>query len=255
MECIADVKAVLGEGPVWDAREQAVYWVDIPEKRVFRWSAAEGARTIAVDRHICSLLPRAAGGFIGGGYDGFLDIAPDLSTTVIANPEPDLPGNRFNDGKVDRAGRFWAGTMDRHEQAASGSLYRLDPDRSWTRIDSGYRVTNGPAFSRDGRTMYHTDSARQIVYAFDLGEDGSATNRPRPPPVRGGRRLSRRDDRGRGGLPLDRLLGRLVRAPLLAGGRAPGRTARPRPAADQLRLRGRRFRPALHHHRQPRPHA
>jgi sugar lactone lactonase YvrE len=177
MECIADVKAVLGEGPVWDAREQAVYWVDIPEKRVFRWSAAEGARTIAVDRHICSLLPRAAGGFIGGGYDGFLDIAPDLSTTVIANPEPDLPGNRFNDGKVDRAGRFWAGTMDRHEQAASGSLYRLDPDRSWTRIDSGYRVTNGPAFSRDGRTMYHTDSARQIVYAFDLGEDGSAANR------------------------------------------------------------------------------
>ncbi|HZG45679.1 MAG TPA: SMP-30/gluconolactonase/LRE family protein, partial [Allosphingosinicella sp.] len=112
-----------------------------------------------------------------GGYDGFLDIAPDLTATVIADPEPDLPANRFNDGKVDRAGRFWAGTMDRHERDASGSLYRLDPDRSWTRIDSGYRVTNGPAFSRDGRTMYHTDSARQTVYAFDLAEDGSPSNR------------------------------------------------------------------------------
>jgi sugar lactone lactonase YvrE len=177
MECIADVKAVLGEGPMWVEREQAVYWVDIPERRVFRWSQAEGARTIVVDRHICSLLPRASGGFIGGGYDGFLDIAEDLAASVIADPEPDLPGNRFNDGKVDRAGRLWAGTMDRSESEASGSLYRLDPDRSWTRIDSGYRVTNGPAFSRDGRTMYHTDSARQIVYAFDLAPDGSASNR------------------------------------------------------------------------------
>jgi sugar lactone lactonase YvrE len=177
MECIADVKAVLGEGPVWDPREQALYWVDIPQKRVFRWSQDLAARTIPVTHHICSLLPRASGGFIGGGYDGFLEIAPDLSVTLIADPEPDLPANRFNDGKVDRSGRLWAGTMDRHEREASGSLYRLDPDRSWTRIDSGYRVTNGPAFSRDGGTMYHTDSARQIVYAFDLAADGSASNR------------------------------------------------------------------------------
>jgi sugar lactone lactonase YvrE len=177
MECIADVRAVLGEGPVWDAREQALYWVDIPQKRVFRWSEDRGSRTIPVSHHICSLLPRAAGGFIGGGYDGFLEIAADLAVTVIADPEPDLPANRFNDGKVDRSGRFWAGTMDRHEREASGSLYRMDPDRRWSRIDSFYRVTNGPAFSRDGRTMYHTDSARQTVYAFDLAEDGAASNR------------------------------------------------------------------------------
>ena len=177
MDCIADVKAVLGEGPVWVEREQALYWVDIPQRLVFRWSQDQGARTIPVTHHICALLPRAAGGFIGGGYDGFLKIAQDLSVQVIADPEPDLPANRFNDGKVDRSGRLWAGTMDRHEREASGSLYRLDPDRSWQRIDSGYKVTNGPAFSRDGRTLYHTDSARQTVYAFDLAEDGSAANR------------------------------------------------------------------------------
>ena len=177
MDCIADVKAVLGEGPVWVEREQALYWVDIPERLVFRWSHDKGARTIPVAHHICSLLPRAAGGFIGGGYDGFLKIAQDLSVQVIADPEPDLPANRFNDGKVDRSGRFWAGTMDRHEREASGSLYRLDHDLSWTCIDSGYRVTNGPAFSLDGRTMYHSDSALQIIYAFDLAADGSAANR------------------------------------------------------------------------------
>jgi sugar lactone lactonase YvrE len=177
MECIAAVRAMLGEGPVWVAAEAALYWVDIPERRVFRWSEADGVRTIPVARHVCSLLPRAGGGFIGGGYDAFVALDADLAVSVIADPEPDLPGNRFNDGKVDRAGRLWAGTMDRAEKEASGSLYRLDPDLSWERIDSGYRVTNGPAFSRDGRVMYHTDSALQTVYAFDLGPNGAVGER------------------------------------------------------------------------------
>jgi sugar lactone lactonase YvrE len=102
--------------------------------------------------------------------------SPDLQT-VIADPEPDLPATASTTARSTAPAASgpapWTGTSVR----PSGSLYRLDPDRSWTRIDSGYRVTNGPAFSRDGRTMYHTDSARQIVYAFDLGEDGSAANR------------------------------------------------------------------------------
>jgi xylono-1,5-lactonase len=177
MDCIADVKAVLGEGPVWVEREQALYWLDIPEKKAFRWSEGEGVRTTDLATNICSLAPRASGGFIGGGYDGFLEVGADLRSRLIADPEPELAGNRFNDGKVDRQGRFWAGTMDRIEREASGSLYRLDPNLSWQRIDSGYKVTNGPAFSLDGRTLYHTDSARQIVYAFGLQEDGSASNR------------------------------------------------------------------------------
>jgi sugar lactone lactonase YvrE len=177
MECIADVKAVLGEGPLWDSREQALYWVDIPEKRLFRWSEAEGAETIALPVHLCSLAPRAAGGFIGAGYDGFAEIAADLRIAPLGDPEPELPGNRFNDGKTDRAGRFWAGTMDRSEREASGSLYRLGTDLGWQMADTGYRVANGPAFSLDGRTMYHSDSALQRVYAFDLAEDGTAAHR------------------------------------------------------------------------------
>jgi D-xylonolactonase len=177
MKCIADVRATLGEGPIWVAREQALYWIDIPERKLFRWSDAEGDATCALPANLCSLAPRAAGGFIGAGYEGFLSISPELELTQLGNPEPDLPRNRFNDGKVDRQGRFWAGTMDRKEEDASGSLYRLDPDLSWTKIDSGYRVTNGPAFSRDGRTIYHSDSALQRVYAFDLAGDGSVANR------------------------------------------------------------------------------
>ena len=176
MECVADVRATLGEGPVWVGREQALYWVDIPEQKLFRCSEADGTLTRDLVAHLCSLAPRAQGGFIGAGYDGFVTI-DDERVTHVDNPEPDLATNRFNDGKVDRQGRFWAGTMDRFEREASGSLYRLDPDLSWTRIDSGYRVTNGPAFSLDGRTMYHTDSALQRIYAFDLAADGSASNR------------------------------------------------------------------------------
>jgi xylono-1,5-lactonase len=177
MRCIADVKAVLGEGPVWVEREQALYWVDIVGKRLFRWSEAEGPRTTELPEHLCSLAPRVSGGFIGAGYDGFLALGAGGALAMLGNPEPDLPNNRFNDGKVDRAGRLWAGTMDRFEQEASGSLYRLDAELCWTRIDTGYRVTNGPAFSADGRIMYHSDSALQRIYAFDLSDTGAASNR------------------------------------------------------------------------------
>jgi sugar lactone lactonase YvrE len=94
-----------------------------------------------------------------------------------ANPEPERPTNRFNDGKVDRDCRFWAGTMDNEEVLASGALYCLEEDLGWRRIDDDYRVTNGPAFSPGGRIMYHNDSARQLTYAFDLDEAGNASNR------------------------------------------------------------------------------
>lgn len=177
MECIADVGAILGEGPVWVEREQALYWVDIPDKRLFRWSDAAGVRTIRPDRHVCSIVPRAEGGFVGASYDGFIALDDAFAPSFLCDPEPDRPGNRFNDGKVDAAGRFWAGTMDQDEKEDSGALYRLDTDMSWARIDSGYRVTNGPAFSRDGTTLYHTDSAVQRVYAFNLLEDGHVENR------------------------------------------------------------------------------
>ncbi len=177
MKCIAPAGAVLGEGPVWIERDRTLCFTDIPSRRLHFWSEEEGHRHRDMPVPICSLVPREGGGFIGGGYDGFLEIAPDWTVRTLEDPEPEAESNRFNDGKVDRQGRFWAGTMDRFEQKDSGSLYRLDPDLGWTRIDSGYRVTNGPAFSLDGRILYHTDSARQTIYAFDLAEDGKATNR------------------------------------------------------------------------------
>lgn len=177
--CLVPGDAMLGEGPVWDVRENALYWVDIKGPTVFRWTAANGA----TDRwtppyQIASLAPVASGGFIAGTRRGFAWADPATNRyDVTVNPEGDRPGNRFNDGKVDRHGRFWAGTMDDAERASSGALYRLDIDLTATRVDDGYRVTNGPAFDRAGLVMYHTDSARQTIFAFDLQSDGSVQNR------------------------------------------------------------------------------
>ena len=175
ISCVADVKAILAEGPVWVAPESAIYWVDINGKKVFRVHNGE-TKSWDTPLKVGSIWPREDGGFVAGTEQGlaFTDFA---RFDLFANPEEGLPDNRFNDGKTDRQGRFWAGTMDNRERAARGTLYRLDPDRRLTAIDSGYRVTNGPAFSPDGRTMYHNDSSLQLTYAFDLDEAGNASNR------------------------------------------------------------------------------
>ena len=176
--CVADVGAVLGEGPVWVAQEAALYWVDIKGLKIFRLDAQGGLQSWDTPFRIGSLGPRARRGFIAGTERGLAEVDLDARRfEPFANPEAHLPGNRFNDGKLDRVGRFWAGTMDDAERSASGSLYRLDPDRRWTMLDGGYSVTNGPAFSVAGKRMYHNDSGQRLTYMFDLAGDGTPSNR------------------------------------------------------------------------------
>jgi len=136
-------------------------------------------KTTNVDESVGWVVPIAGQqDYMAGFKSGFWRI--DLETgarTLIANPESDRPQNRMNDGKVDSFGRIWAGTKDDSDEQASGALYRLDGDLSCSRVDDGYQVTNGPTFSLDGQTLYHTDSAAREVYAFDLGNDGAITNK------------------------------------------------------------------------------
>jgi len=178
VECVADVRAELGEGPVWVAAERALYWVDINGRRIFRLSESGERREWPTPMRVGSIAPRARGGFIAGTDRGIalVDLDQDWFE-VVASPEQHLPHNRFNDGKVDRQGRFLAGTMDDREKGSAGALYRIDPDRTCTAIDGGYGITNGPAFSPDGARMYHSDTLRQVTYAFDLDAAGEATNR------------------------------------------------------------------------------
>jgi xylono-1,5-lactonase len=178
VQCLADVHAVLGEGPVWVAREAALYWLDIKGRKVFRLGENGQLSEWPTPMRVGSIVPRAAGGFVGGTEHGIALIDLDERRfEIVANPEADVPDNRFNDGKVDRHGRFWAGTMDDREQAARGTLYRVDSDLSTEAVERGYRVPNGPAFSPSGELMYHNDSARQVTYALDLGENALSDRR------------------------------------------------------------------------------
>src|SRR5689334_10662641 len=178
LACVADVHAILGEGPVWVKRETALYWLDIEGRSIFRQSGDGTVSSWETPMRVGSIVPRKNGGFIAGTEDGIAIVdLPAERFEVVAKPEEHLPGNRFNDGKVDRRGRFWAGTMDSQEQTASGTLYCVDADLRWNAIDTGYKVTNGPAFSPSGDVMYHSDSARQVTYAFDMDSAGNAGSR------------------------------------------------------------------------------
>lgn len=174
-----DVRDMLGEGTFWSARDNALYWVDILAPALNRLSLADGyIERWPMPEPLGWVAERRAGGFIAGFKSGFaeLDLDP-LSIRLFDDPEPHLPNNRMNDGKADAEGHIWCGTMDMAEEQDTGALYRLAPDRSWTRMDDGYRVPNGPAFSPDGSWLFHTDSAKRTIYRFRRGRDGHLLNR------------------------------------------------------------------------------
>jgi len=181
IECVWPAEAVLGEGPLWSPGEKALYWVDIKAPALHRFRPEDGDKTSWVmPETIGWVIERANGeGLIAGFKErGFAFLTPGtMVPEVIGQPEPDYPDNRFNDAKADARGRIWAGTMDDEEREASGALYRLDPDQEWHRMDKGYVVTNGPAFSPDGTTLYHTDTFEGTIYAFDLSADGKLANK------------------------------------------------------------------------------
>lgn len=166
----------LGEGPLWSDRENAVYWVDIYGQRVHRLALDSNiAATWAMPEPIGWVIEREhAAGFIAGFASGFADLTLDpLTITSILDPEPELPANRLNDAKADPFGRIWAGTMALDAQSDSGSLYRFDRNRQVAKVDAPYRIANGPAISADGRTLFHTDSARRTVYRFSVADGGT----------------------------------------------------------------------------------
>lgn len=161
---------ILGEGPVWCAEEQSLYWVDIKKPAVRRWNPGTGEqREWSVPSEIGSMALRSRGGMVLALRDGFALLELDSGTVEpLHDPEPDLHGNRFNDGKCDPQGRFWAGTMDCEEKECVGSLYRLDPDLSCHRMADGIICSNGLGWSPDGRTMYYTDTWTRRIDAFDF---------------------------------------------------------------------------------------
>jgi len=181
IEVLVDVKTTLGEGPLWDAEQERLYWIDSFDGRVFR-STVDGREVRAWDvpQKIGSMALRKDGqGAIVSLQRGFHTL--DFKTgevMTIHDPEPDQPGNRLNDGKVDKRGRFVAGSMDTREEGANGALYSLSTDFKVAKLDSGIVCSNGPCWSPDGRTFYFQDTWSGEIWAYDYNLDtGAATNR------------------------------------------------------------------------------
>jgi xylono-1,5-lactonase len=154
---------VLGEGIMYSARENALYWVDIKRPAVHRLTLAdEHVTSYPMPDYVGWVIERASGGLVAGLRRGVARLRFDpIEIEYIAGLESDKPSYRLND----------------EEQDSRGSLYRLHPSGAVTQLDSGYRVTNGPAFSVDGARMYAPDSARAVVYCFDLNPDGGIANK------------------------------------------------------------------------------
>lgn len=178
-QLVFDAKATLGEGPFWDARKQKLYWVDIMEKKIhIHHPDTNENEFITVDHLIGTVVARESGGFIAATQHGFYEVAEDGTQTLIVDPEKELPDNRFNDGKCDPAGRFWAGTMHLDENEPSGSLYVLDQNLQVKKMLSNITISNGLAWTDDHKTMYYIDSPTKQVVAFDYDlSTGSISNK------------------------------------------------------------------------------
>ncbi|MGH8288832.1 MAG: SMP-30/gluconolactonase/LRE family protein [Steroidobacteraceae bacterium] len=166
---VCKVGAELGEGPVWVERESALWFVDIKGRRVHRFDPARREhRFWPAPEQPGFLAPLRGGGFVVGLKTGLHRFDPRTGEfTHLSQVEPERPANRLNDGCVSPEGELWFGSMHDPESEPSGALYRLDAQGRCVALDEGYVITNGPAFSPDGRVFYHTDTCERTVYAFD----------------------------------------------------------------------------------------
>lgn len=177
----------IGEGPVWRAAEEALYWVDCVNRRLRRhgpgdapfaeWKLARMPGCFAFRRDGTILL---------ASRNALSLFDPRTGTdTPFPAPPVDFARERFNDGAVDRAGRFWVGSMERTQSRPEGGLFCVEPDLSVRKVDSGITVANGICWSPDARTMFFADSRAGIyAYNFDLGS-GTVTNRRLHLPLEG----------------------------------------------------------------------
>jgi sugar lactone lactonase YvrE len=163
-DVVVEADSVLGEGPVWDAADGTLLWIDILADRVHRSDlSGGGTMTIQADRTVGAIAPRADGGLIAAVPGGFGSLGADGTVRLLATLEADRPANRMNDGKVAPDGSFWAGTMDRSAEPGAGSLYRLAPDLSVSLVLTGLTVSNGIGWSPDGALCYFVDTADQGI--------------------------------------------------------------------------------------------
>jgi len=181
VRCVLKWNAIVGESPLWHPQERRLYWVDIQGEKVHRFDPKKGRNeTFDLPEIVTCVAFRKRGGLLLTLRKTFAFFEPDSGKLErLAEVEAGNADTRFNDGRVDPRGRFWAGTMgDPAWDKPVGSLYRFDADQTVTRMRTQVVCSNGTAWSPDGHTMYYTESFRYAIYAFDFDSvTGSLANR------------------------------------------------------------------------------
>ncbi len=179
-KCVLDAKARLGECPTWSVAEQVLYWVDIDGRTLNRFDPKTGSNeAMPMPTEPGSFALRAAGGFVVAMREGIwlVDARGRLERKVAEAPY-DPTFNRFNDGRADRWGRFWVGSMNERRDAPIAKLWRLDVDLSLHEMLAGITISNGLAWGPGSETMYHADTPALTVWAYDFdGPSGQMRNR------------------------------------------------------------------------------
>ncbi len=169
VELAFDSQDTLGEGPTWSVKEQALYWVDILGSAFHRLDPVTGAHEkFDIGKLVGTVVLRESGGFVLALNDGLYFWDQENGLELINHPESDKPNNRFNDGAVDRQGRFWAGTMSMEGEGKVGALYRLDTDHAVQHMVGDIIISNGLGWSPDNKIMYYADTGYRTIWAYDF---------------------------------------------------------------------------------------
>jgi sugar lactone lactonase YvrE/DNA-binding IclR family transcriptional regulator len=180
-ECVVPARSLLGEGPLWSTRDAALYWVDIltPALHCHRGPGLDS--TTPLGTMVSVAVPKSSGGLLlatPGGLMGWQ--GPGEPLNWFSHPDAQRANNRYNDGKCDRRGRLWVGSMDMGATANRGSLFKVEADGQFARMESGVTVANGIGWSPDNRHMYFTDSFRRTIYQYEFDLDAGTLSHRRP---------------------------------------------------------------------------
>ncbi len=180
LKCVVESHSLLGEGPLWDSREECLWWVDIEGQKIHRYDPAlEEDRSIETKGRPSTIVPRESGGVVFTMEQEVLALDFEADEISVLARIPDAsPAVRFNDGKCDPAGRLWAGTMGSKDGEGIGALYCIDTDLSFRRMVEGVAVSNGIVWSSDQSTLYYIDTFTREVAAYDYDvASGDISNR------------------------------------------------------------------------------
>ncbi|SHF78048.1 Sugar lactone lactonase YvrE [Mariniphaga anaerophila] len=181
VELVLDTKSALGEGAIWNPKTGELIWVNITEKILNIYNPKlKNNKEMFTGQMIGTVVPADSGKMIVALENGFYQFDSKTgSKQLIADPEADKPGNRFNDGKCDPAGRFWAGTMSKEGKQQAGALYRLDTDGSVHKMIENVTTSNGIVWSPDATKMYYIDTPTQKVVAWNYDNETGEISNPK----------------------------------------------------------------------------